>query len=290
MTTFTVHPELFRILAYAGFWSMSALATAITNALIKDIRVDWDNTDLIKTFGFNNICSNWDYPPAREITAMYYPLVEYPLQFYLLLTFLQVRQSATQRLIPPWLYYLIVVMMAVQFVLVSWFRMIFVVYAPTDIKGHTLGFFGLQFAFALNCLHNVAYNQYIGSNWFPCTSLSASRVFMWTYCGLVCFVTAFKLTHTIMLLYAPGGSFIDVQTPSGAAIAQAADTAWMALVAVMPIGIAWLQWRAEPALQFVMSLVDSNGATVAADKAEATEHLELSVDVPPSNAEDPNAS
>jgi hypothetical protein len=34
------------------------------------------------------ICTNWDYSPARELTAMYYPLFEYSLLLYLVLDFL----------------------------------------------------------------------------------------------------------------------------------------------------------------------------------------------------------
>ncbi len=45
---------------------------------------------LIRAFGYNNICANWDYSPSREITAMIYPVFEYSLLLYLLLDFLQV--------------------------------------------------------------------------------------------------------------------------------------------------------------------------------------------------------
>ncbi|KAL7505147.1 hypothetical protein ACHAXN_003274 [Cyclotella atomus] len=32
---------------------------------------------LIRAFGFNNICVNWDYSPSREITAMIYPVFDW---------------------------------------------------------------------------------------------------------------------------------------------------------------------------------------------------------------------
>ncbi len=45
---------------------------------------------LIQKFGYSNICSYWDYSPAREIVAMFYPLFEHSLLIYLVLEFLTV--------------------------------------------------------------------------------------------------------------------------------------------------------------------------------------------------------
>jgi len=283
MTTFTVHPEVFRLITYFGFWSMVALA--IVSFRLTVTGVDMERTPLVDQFGYNNICIYWDYSPAREIAALYYPLVEYPMVVYVFLTYLQLRSSASARLIPAYLYNLCAGIMLVQVVLFSWFRMIFVVEAFKDVKGHTLGFFGLQLSLALNAVHNFLFNQYIKANWLSFLGLSynASRVFMWIYLIGLVGVTFVKLAHGMLLFYST--SFIDLGTPSGRFIAQSLDFLWMLFAALLPIPIAWMQYKTEPSMKFVISLVDAEGATVDGEKAEATEHLEMSA--PASSAEDP---
>lgn len=46
-----------------------------------------EQSHLKERFGFGNICTNWDYTPARELTAVYYPVFEYSLLVYLCLDF-----------------------------------------------------------------------------------------------------------------------------------------------------------------------------------------------------------
>jgi hypothetical protein len=42
---------------------------------------------------FSHICTYWDYSPAREFAAMFYPLVEYSLIFYLVMNFITIALS-----------------------------------------------------------------------------------------------------------------------------------------------------------------------------------------------------
>ena len=44
----------------------------------------FDQTYIQERFGFSNICTNWDYVPSRELTAILYPIFEYSLITYLL--------------------------------------------------------------------------------------------------------------------------------------------------------------------------------------------------------------
>ena len=53
-------------------------------------------------FGFNNICANWDYSPSREITAMFYPLFEYSLLFYLVMNYVSTKLAYEKGLLKDW--------------------------------------------------------------------------------------------------------------------------------------------------------------------------------------------
>jgi hypothetical protein len=72
-----VHPEALRLVAYGAFWAMVLFAIAMHSLFVRG--VDMDDTPLVRLFGYNNICIYWDYTPSRELTALFYPLVEFPL-------------------------------------------------------------------------------------------------------------------------------------------------------------------------------------------------------------------
>ena len=255
----TIHPETMRVAAYLGFWSMVLLAIIVTSVAVD---VDMNTTPLIETFGYNNICIYWDYSPAREIAAMFYPIVEYPLVAYVVLTFLQYKASVEKGLVPTWFYRLSMVIMSVQLVLFAWFRMIFVIEAFGDVVGHTMGFLGLQLGLVLNSLHNAIYNHILGTSLDSMAGLQwtrigtrGTRILFWCYVVLLTVVTTIKLAHT-MTLFA-GSPFVDTTTPSGARFAQSMDLLWMLLAAVLPLSLAVAQRISEPGLQFEISIYDA---------------------------------
>mmetsp|Transcript_10532 Transcript_10532/g.24964 ORF Transcript_10532/g.24964 Transcript_10532/m.24964 type:complete len:237 (-) Transcript_10532:823-1533(-) len=57
---------------------------------------------LIERFGFPNICTNWDYSPAREITAIFFPLFEFSMMVYLSLDYISTRLSYNRGEVPRW--------------------------------------------------------------------------------------------------------------------------------------------------------------------------------------------
>ena len=244
-----VHPEALRLIAYSAFWAMVLFAICMHSLFVRG--VDMEDTPLVRLFGYNNICIYWDYTPSRELTAMFYPLVEYPLLAYVVLNWLQVRQSYRQGAAPKWLYRLSSALLPVKLVLLSWFRMIFVVLAFEDTMGHALGFQGLQLSLVLVALQDVLFMEALQIAW-PHFGRKLTRVLHWTYFVALIVVTFLKLLIVLTLFYA-SAPVVDPKTSSGAAFCQILDRLWMLLAAVLPIALAELERRSEPGLYFVVT-------------------------------------
>ena len=244
-----VHPEALRLVAYGAFWAMVLFAIVMHSLFVRG--VDMDDTPLVRLFGYNNICIYWDYTPSRELTALFYPLVEFPLLAYVVLNWLQVRQSYRQGAAPKWLYRLSSALLPVKLVLLSWFRMVFVVIAFEDTKGHTLGFQGLQLSLVLVALQDVLYMEALRIAW-PRVGRKLTRALHWAYFAALTLVTFLKLLIVLTLFYA-SAPVVDPKTSSGATFCQILDRLWMLLAAVLPVALAELERHSEPGLYFVVT-------------------------------------
>jgi hypothetical protein len=251
--TLLFHPETLRLLGYGAFWTMVMLAVIVTRTFVE---ADFTNSSLVKTFGYNNICINWDYSPSREITAMFYPLVEFPLVGYVLLTFLQARQDFWANKIPKSFYTFCCVALPFQLVLLVWFRMIFVVDGLVEPIGHTVGFLGLQIVLVLVSIQNGVYN-YIRGQVFPCLrKYPVEKSKRWTaaltlmYVSVMIVVTLAKLIIALTLF--AGSPLIDTKSPAGAKVAYGFDVLWMLVAAVMPIPFAIMERMSEPAIKVTL--------------------------------------
>ena len=112
--TFTVATETLRLVTYAMFWLMVGCAILFHNTLVLPkgaeaceagdasclFPVDMANTPLVRMLGYNNVCINWDYTPSRELTAMIYPFVEYPLIAYAVLDYIQITAITSTKSCP----------------------------------------------------------------------------------------------------------------------------------------------------------------------------------------------
>ena len=267
---FHLHPEALRLIAYGAFWAMVLFAICMHRLFVRG--VDMDDTPLVRIFGYNNICVYWDYSPSRELTALFYPLVEFPLLAYVTLKWLQVRQSYRQRAAPKWLYRLSCVLLPVKLVLLSWFRMVFVVIAFESVKAHTFGFIGLQFALVLVALLDLLYMEALRIGW-PRFGRKLTRVLHWMYFVALTLVTFLKLLHVFTLFYAT--PILDPEKSSAAIFVQTLDRLWMLLAAVLPIVLAELERRSEPGLYFVVTAAgaqpdDPEGNTISRRRARET--------------------
>ena len=143
-------PEFIRFIALCSFWSMAFFAIVITRLIVVDKlaagpEVEGDScgpfnqknpglgkgfdfstqNHLLQTFGFTNICANWDYSPSRELTAMYYPLFEYSLVLYLVMNFYTIRLSYMGGESSKWFWTLTKIFFPFEIILAVWFRKYF---------------------------------------------------------------------------------------------------------------------------------------------------------------------
>lgn len=120
----------------------------------KGFDVDTQN-HVIGVSGMNNICVNWDYTPARELTAMVYPAMEYTFIVYIVLDFVADYIANMRGQLSGFIWTFTKIVFPINFFLASQFRMIFVCKADEDTKNHTLGFLGLQVAMFLIAVQNT---------------------------------------------------------------------------------------------------------------------------------------
>jgi len=229
--TFHIHPETIRVVAYVNFWIMTGLAMILTRVLVYPYPYDVDNP-LKQTFGYTNICINWDYAPVLFIIAMVYPFVEIPLLTYVAVFWARLYQDHLRGQTDY--FYFGTVASAIEFILFMWFRMVFVVRAIDgsaydSVLGHTLGFFGLQIGFVINSIKSFVY--FVDS-----TDLTAKNWKFWAgviYVTLTGLVTIFKLIYVAAIF--AGHPLWTIGSEQATAVGQTLDSAWMVLVAILPL-------------------------------------------------------
>ena len=172
---------------------------------------------------------------------MYYPLVEIPLLVYVVLNFIRIWEEyrSNSGRIGGAKFILFCTFLPIEFCFLMWFRMIFVIKAFDDVKGHTLGFHALMIALCLVALQNFLYHDAIDE-------LAGPRWLSILYLLALCLVTGFKLILAWAIF---GGTPIwSVQTVSGQRAMQGLDILWMILGSVAPAILAWQNRKRTPAM------------------------------------------
>lgn len=201
-------------------------------------------THLQDFFGFRNICTNWDYTPARETTAMVYPLFEYSLLIYLVLDFLNTKIAYLRGELNEWFWVFSKVCFVVNIFFCAMFRMIFVCIAYEQVKHHTMGFLGLQVALILIAIQNtlfmidtnVAY-KYLGG------TIASTRFWSLLYLVGLIIISGFKVTATIYVVQEGVGAPWTMKE-SGVPnykIGELVDRIWMVFNAILPLFISRLR-------------------------------------------------
>ena len=229
--------------------------------------VNMSDTPLTRTFGYNNVCVYWDYTPSRELTALIYPFVEFPLIAYAVVDYIQIyRDYKLDKELPSWFFKLATGLLPIKILLLSWFRMVFVNEAFRSTVHHTLPFQGLQIALILVALTNSLYwtthktplyAKQLGKKW--------THRLIWVYVLCLIVVTAFKLT-VVSSIFA-GSPVLDVKEPSSARLSEFADRAWLVLAAVIPFFSAAYQRRIEVPLTISMGASGASGGGSSAKGA-----------------------
>ena len=245
--TFTLQPETLRMITYGMFYFMVGCAMLFHRFLVLPkgaesctagetclFPVDMEDTPLTRAFGYNNVCINWDYSPSRELTALIYPFVEYPLIAYVVLDYIQIyRDYKYDGQLPSWFFKLATGLLPIKILLLAWFRMIFVNEAFRSTVYHTLPFQGLQVALILVAITNSLYwTAHTTPLYIKQLGLNGTHLLMRVYILCLIVVTVFKIV-VVSSIFA-GSPVVDVKQPNSAALCAFADRAWLFLAAVVP--------------------------------------------------------
>jgi hypothetical protein len=279
----TISAETWRFIAYIFFWGMCAFAKAVSTIVVAPKLAEgptaygmekgstcgpfgpsdrsWDEeyvkkgegfdiktqTHLQMLFGFGNICTNWDYSPARELTAMVYPLFEYSLIIYIILDFVTTLLANKRGELNAWFWKFSKAAFVINLVLCAQFRMIFVCIAYDKVEQHTAGFLGLQIALILVAVQNslflidteVSY-EYLGGIHKTRTAIKAYLI------GLLA-ISLVKVSATIFVVGNGYGADWTMKD-SGIGdmkVGQVVDLIWMLFNAVAPLIISYFRANNE---------------------------------------------
>ena len=252
------NPETLRIIAYLAFWIMAGTAKVVTDLTVDEDKIT--NSSLVATFGYNNICVYWDYVPPMYITAMIYPAVEFPLLCYVGLNWLRTRRSYLVEHVSATHYYISTVLSVIQFVLFSWFRMIFVVRAFENVGGHTAPFTGFQLALTLNAIQNLLFYGYSENHTKVFDGFQ--RFVGKLYLGCVIIITVMKQTISWLAICKASSlagfchSYaLDISQESNRTFAQTLDRLWLVFLAVIPLFLAMYTRSKSVSLDFDVTVV-----------------------------------
>jgi hypothetical protein len=210
------------------------------------------------------ICTNWDYSPARELTAMYYPLFEYSLLLYLVLDFLVSAISYKKGYVTDRFWTVTKTVFPLTVVLCAWFRMIFVVEAYSNVQGHTAGFLGLQICLVTVAVMNTAYILETEKSYDLFGGPKGTRIAAHVYLAVDVIISSIKVYLSSFIVFGWGmaGDIGDIY-PTWALrsafggdmkIGQVVDIIWMICNAICPMCISWYRSKSEKPLMFTIDI------------------------------------
>lgn len=209
---------------------------------------------LWELFGFPNICTEWDYSPSREITAMWFPLFEYSIVAYLLLDITNTTLSYKRGEIPLWFNRLSIIICWVTIFLAIQFRMIFVCIAYDNPRGHTLGFLGLQVALLLIAFQNAFYVVITGQSYPPYLTAKRTQMVGQAYLAGLTAVGVVKVAGTVHIVtHGVGPDWYKIEFLHGMVFGKCVDIVWMVFNAVIPFFIAAVRAAHEQPLKIEIS-------------------------------------
>jgi hypothetical protein len=194
---------------------------------------------------------------------MVYPLFEYAFFYYVVLDYIHLRLSVKGNARLEWLLTMGTVALPFKLLLIGWFRMIFV-YSITQPKvpfgvrgvvGHTLAFFGLQFALIMVAFENIAFIWFTGIMYPNLGSYWTKRL-----AGLYFFL--FVVNSTFQMVFAfgifMGNDFLNVsgENPNqqNQLLILFVDRMWLLLVGILPIWFAQVGRKTQAYVKITLEL------------------------------------
>jgi|GEM_PF-5597249 len=155
LSTFTIHPETFRIISYIGFWLMVVVGAILTFLYVPNEEIS--HSQLVKTFGYNNICILFDYPPSVYWTAQMLNYLQFTFFLYLFLIWLRNYKAYQQEIVSYSFFCFSSVSTIIEAILLSGFHMIFLINPSVNIIGHSLPFVGFEICLVLHAFQNFLF-------------------------------------------------------------------------------------------------------------------------------------
>jgi len=209
---------------------------------------------LADAFGYGNICTDWDYSPSREITALYFPFFEYSLVIYIVLEWVTVKISHKRGELPDWYMRCATTLYPLCIFLCICFRMIFIALATESVNLHTAGFLCLQIALLTVAVMNVWYVLLTGQS-YPNWSKARIARFAKIYLYLNVLISSLKIYGTIQIVKTGKGPAFYYITPiPDLFLGQILDLFYMLLNVLIPIFIAFKRRQSEDPLKFEISI------------------------------------
>jgi hypothetical protein len=199
---------------------------------------------------------------------MVYPLFEYSLLIYIILDFALAALSYKKGLVSGRYWTAMKIVFPFQIVFCAWFRMIFIVLAYENVRGHTAGFLGLQIALMSVAILNTCYVLETQVKYEFLGGLRGTRIAAYTYiiCNLM--ISGIKVYLTMFVVLGLGDKHIypewGLQKPiagSDMVVGEYVDVIWMIFNALLPWIISFVRsGPAEPPLEFTIDLQPPNFA------------------------------
>jgi hypothetical protein len=189
-----------------------------------------------------------------------HPLFEHSLLIYVILDFILATISYKKGHVSARCWKAAVMLFPLQIILCAWFRVIFVVLAYENVRGHTAGFLGLQIALLIVAILNTAYIIETKSSHSFLGGLQGTRITAFTCLTGNLIVSSIKACFSAFVVFGLGGDNIYPQwalqkvAGSEKGIGQVVDVVWMIFNALLPMIIAAVRARSEPPLEFTIDL------------------------------------
>ena len=124
--------------------------------------------------------------------------------------------------------------------------MIFVCLAYENVKQHTAGFLGLQFALVLIAIQNTLYIINADISYHFLGGLKRTRQVVITYLFLLLIIGSCKIAATVFVVTnGYGADWTRRETALGVVSGQVVDWIWMLFFAILPVAISIVRQRSE---------------------------------------------
>lgn len=196
---------------------------------------------------------------------MVYPLFEYMLVVYVVLDFFMFYLSYKNGYVGKVFWTFAKLSFPFQIALCALFRMIFVIIAYIDVRGHTFGFMCLQMSLFTVTILNAAYILEIRPTLGLQNAKSTSwvRGVFWTYIIGDIAIMIVKLYLTMFVVFGWGSENMfyphwGLYKIFGGymVIGELVDIIWMIFNAILPLIISFLRMRYEPKMEVTIKLED----------------------------------